>query len=99
MDSIDQARTGAREIEVTTQAVADGMQLSVSDTGIGLTPAVLERMFEPFFTTKHHGLGMGLSINKKIVAAHGGRMFATNRAEGGATVGFVLPCGETHILA
>jgi signal transduction histidine kinase len=91
MDSIDHAAGPKREVHVSTRAVADGVQVSVVDTGTGLSSEVLNRMFEPFFTTKSQGLGMGLSINKALIAAHGGRLWAKNNPNGGATVGFVLP--------
>jgi signal transduction histidine kinase len=75
--------------------------LSVSDTGPGLSGAVMERMFNPFFTTRAAGTGLGLAIVHRIVDAHGGRVLVSNRQAhgedpGGATVELVLPdrCGS-----
>lgn len=73
-------RRGSRELEV-----------SVSDRGTGIPSADLERIFEPFVTAKEHGMGIGLSVCRAIVAAHGGRLWAENNAEGGATFRFTLP--------
>jgi two-component system sensor kinase FixL len=72
--------------------VAGAVRVSVSDTGTGLTPDVVERMFQPFFTTKRQGLGMGLTINRDIVEAHQGRLWAENASgHRGAMLAFELP--------
>jgi two-component system sensor kinase FixL len=67
------------------------VQLSVRDFGTGIPPELIGRLFEPFVTTKSDGLGLGLSISRTIVTAHGGRLWAENNADGGATVHFVVP--------
>jgi signal transduction histidine kinase len=64
---------------------------SVLDCGRGIDPDKLEQVFEPFFTTKEQGLGLGLSICQSIIAAHGGRLWATNRSDRGAAFHFTLP--------
>jgi len=69
----------------------DGLLLAVEDTGSGLGPDIANRIFEPFFTTKPNGMGMGLSICRSIVEAHGGRFWESRRAPHGATFKFTLP--------
>jgi light-regulated signal transduction histidine kinase (bacteriophytochrome) len=64
---------------------------SIRDFGTGIAPELMGRLFEPFVTTKSDGLGLGLSISRTIVTAHGGRLWAENNADGGATVHFVVP--------
>jgi signal transduction histidine kinase len=63
----------------------------VEDTGPGLDPATTERIFDPFYTTKPGGMGMGLSISRTIVEAHGGRIWASPRAPHGTIIQFSLP--------
>lgn len=66
-------------------------QVSVSDTGPGIPPDVAERLFQPFVTTKPGGMGVGLSICRTIVEAHGGHIAAHSNPEGGATFAFTIP--------
>jgi two-component system sensor kinase FixL len=81
-----------RELEIGVREAPDGQALvSVSDTGPGMSPETLERLFQPFFTTKSSGMGVGLSISRTIVEAHGGHLRARNRREGGAIFEFSLP--------
>jgi signal transduction histidine kinase len=65
--------------------------ISVSDTGIGLSIDEAKRIFEAFFTTKPQGTGMGLSISRRIIESHGGRLWASPNAGRGATFQFTLP--------
>jgi two-component system sensor kinase FixL len=67
------------------------VQLAVSDTGIGLAGGEADRIFEPFYTTKPAGMGMGLSIARSIVLAHGGQIWAEDNAGTGATFTVSLP--------
>jgi len=67
------------------------IEVAVRDRGRGIGADDVERVFEPFYTTKGEGLGMGLSICRSIIRAHGGRLWAENNAEGGATFHFTLP--------
>jgi two-component system sensor kinase FixL len=81
-----------RELTVSSRLAAPGvLEVAVSDTGAGISPDALARLFDPFFTTKSAGLGVGLSISRGIVEAHGGEMRAENNESGGATFRFTLP--------
>ena len=80
-----------RRIELVVNAdVLNNVRFSVRDRGTGIAPALMERLFEPFVTTKAEGLGLGLSMSRTIIAAHGGRMWAENNADRGVTVHFLL---------
>ena len=75
-----------RELAIKTQqANHEQLLVSVSHTGVGLPPQHADQIFDPFFTTKPHGTGMGLRICRTIVEAHGGRLWAANNSERGAT--------------
>lgn len=73
----------------------DGGQIRVAvhDSGIGLSDEVKKRLFEPFFTTRTKGMGMGLSISRSIIEAHGGRLWAESNGSGGSVFQFILPKG------
>lgn len=66
-------------------------EIFISDTGHGIPEDLLGNIFKPFFTTRHNGTGLGLPISASIIRAHGGRMYARNRAHGGATFRISLP--------
>jgi two-component system sensor kinase FixL len=84
-----------RELSVATRSVEGGwVEVEIADTGPGLAPEVLERLFQPFVTTKEAGMGVGLSICRTIIEAHGGEISARNRPEGGAAFRFTLRSGE-----
>jgi PAS domain S-box-containing protein len=84
------------ELTVTSKRTEDGqLVVSVSDSGIGLPLEQTERIFEPFFTTKPQGTGMGLSISRRIIESHGGRLWASANAGRGATFQFTLPIRTT----
>jgi signal transduction histidine kinase len=67
------------------------------DSGPGLEPRSLDRLFDAFYTTKPHGLGLGLAISRSIIAAHGGRLWATANEGRGATFQFTLPMGREGV--
>jgi signal transduction histidine kinase len=84
------------ELTVASTRTEDGQLLiSVRDTGIGLSIDAAERIFDAFFTTKPQGTGMGLSISRRIIAAHGGRLWESSNTGQGATFQFTLPVGAT----
>jgi len=91
MDSLEGLRDRPRSVTVTARR--DGpasVEISVSDSGRGIDADHFDRIFEPFFTTKAKGIGMGLSISRGLIEAHGGRLWAENTAVG-ATFRFTLP--------
>jgi C4-dicarboxylate-specific signal transduction histidine kinase len=84
---------GARELQIGIEAVPSegGVRVGVRDSGPGLSPESLSRLFEPFYTTKPEGMGMGLSICRSIIEAHGGRLWATPCDPQGALFQFTIP--------
>jgi PAS domain S-box-containing protein len=97
LNSIDamKAVEGRREIAIRSLRTGeDQILVSVSDTGIGLPPEQADHLFDTFFTTKPHGTGMGLSISRSIIAAHGGRVWAEPNEPCGAVFWFTLPTGS-----
>jgi PAS domain S-box-containing protein len=89
---------GARELRITTVKSGSGdVLVAVRDSGPGLAAASLERLFEAFYTTKPGGLGMGLSICRSIIEAHGGRLWATANLPRGAAFQFTVPPGRCPV--
>jgi signal transduction histidine kinase len=81
-----------RELTIRTMLSAEGLvEISVADGGPGLPEQVREKLFQPFVTTKASGMGVGLSICRCIIEAHGGRMWLTEASGGGADFHFTLP--------
>src|SRR5205814_2478041 len=72
---------------------SSAVAVSVTDRGSSIPEEKLEQIFEPFFTTKAKGLGLGLSVCRTIIAAHRGKLWATNNADCGTTFRFSLPIG------
>ena len=92
MEATGEASEGDRTIVVRSEANGtDAIHVAVQDAGTGLRAGLHERVFEPFFTTKPAGMGMGLSVAKSIIEAHGGAIWATNNPARGATFHFSLP--------
>ena len=82
---------GRRELLVTTKAVdGDMIEVSVADTGPGIAEEIADRLFQPFVTTKPSGMGVGLSISKRIIEAHGGEMWAEPNPGGGTVFRFTV---------
>jgi len=83
---------GTRELAIKSQRAEDRQLLiSVSDTGVGLPPQQADQIFNAFFTTKLHGTGMGLRISRSIVESHGGRLWAADNSQRGASFYIALP--------
>lgn len=91
------AQSPKRELIASNAKVADDMiEVEVSDTGPGFHDDVKANLFQTFFTTKETGMGVGLSISRSIIEAHGGRMWAENNPSGGATFRFTLPAASNE---
>ncbi len=82
---------GRRQVSLSATAVAGGVEVTVADSGTGFVEGVAEHLFDPFFSTKKDGMGMGLSICRTIVEAHGSELRASNNPMGGASFRFTLP--------
>jgi two-component system sensor kinase FixL len=83
--------TENRNLVIATTARDDGMvEVSVADTGTGLAPDVMAQLFQPFVTTKPHGMGVGLSICRTIVEAHGGKIWVESQPDNGTIFRFTL---------
>ncbi|HEY0185419.1 MAG TPA: PAS domain S-box protein [Rhodopila sp.] len=80
-----------RELHISTSEQPDGMvEICIADTGPGIAPEIAEQLFQPFVTSKPHGMGVGLSISRTIIEAHGGRLWATPNPRGGTIFGLTL---------
>ncbi|MGB7845985.1 MAG: MHYT domain-containing protein [Candidatus Acidiferrum sp.] len=90
IEAMQEVKDGERELRIETTADSDGVKVSVQDTGAGLREEDLDRIFHPFYTTKQGGIGMGLSISRSIIEAHGGRLSAAPHAPRGAVFEFSL---------
>src|SRR6266853_6280824 len=89
---------GARELLISTkQNETNGIVVAVGDSGPGIDPENLDRVFEAFYTTKSSGVGMGLSICRSIIEAHGGRLWADMNASCGAVFRFTLPGADKEL--
>lgn len=92
LDAVSDTAEPQRRIVVQAgRSTDDRLVFSAEDNGCGFEPDQLADLFVPYFTTKADGIGLGLSVSKTIVEAHGGRIHAENRASGGARVWFSLP--------
>jgi C4-dicarboxylate-specific signal transduction histidine kinase len=94
IDAMKAVTDRARELGVSSALAGQGgVVISIEDSGPGLDPAIAQRIFEPFVTTKPEGLGMGLSICRSIIDAHGGRLWVSPGAPYGTRFHFTVPTG------
>ncbi|HTJ91444.1 MAG TPA: ATP-binding protein [Acidocella sp.] len=92
IEAMNGRNEGVREVLISTERTeADAVLVAVRDSGPGLAPEALERLFGAFYTTKPSGLGLGLSICRSIIEAHGGRLWATPNLPHGAIFRFTVP--------
>src|SRR5215813_784117 len=94
VEAMGSVEAGARELLIRTEHDDAGVLVTVRDSGPGIDPTHLKRVFEPFYTTKSGGTGMGLSICRSIIDAHGGRLWAEVNRPRGAVFQFTLPNAE-----
>ena len=89
---------GPRALRVSSErGAATEVVIAVRDSGPGFDPQSLDRLFDAFYTTKPHGLGLGLAISRRLIAAHGGRLWATAHTPHGAVVQFTVPIGSEGV--
>jgi C4-dicarboxylate-specific signal transduction histidine kinase len=99
VEAMAEVSEGARELLIRTgEAEAGYMLVAVRDSGPGLDPKHVERPFETFYTTKASGMGLGLTICRSIVEAHGGRLWASTNEPRGAVFHFTLPVARDDVV-
>ena len=92
IEAMSAVEKGARKLSISTeQSQSGGVLVAIRDSGPGIDAEKIEQVFQPFYTTKASGMGMGLSICRSIIAAHGGRLWAEANQPVGAQFQFTLP--------
>ena len=91
VEAMSGVREDSRELLISTKKDVGGVVVAVQDSGPGLNPEGVDRLFDAFYTTKASGMGMGLSICRSIVEAHGGQIWASRDVGRGATFQFTIP--------
>src|SRR5262249_8407110 len=94
VEAMGSVETRARELLISTAQGHTSIRVAVRDSGPGIDPTHLERVFEAFYTTKSSGMGMGLSVCRSIIDAHGGRLWADANEPRGAVFQFTLPVAQ-----
>jgi PAS domain S-box-containing protein len=94
VEAVGSVDAGARELVISTEQDYTGVIVAVRDSGPGIDPTHLERVFQAFYTTKPSGMGMGLSVCRSIIDAHGGWLWVEANEPRGAVFRFTLPCAE-----
>jgi signal transduction histidine kinase len=98
MQAMNGAPPERRELLIRLYQESSGeLVVAIRDSGTGVRSEDAERLFEPFFTTKAAGMGMGLAICRSIIESHGGRAWATNNPDHGATFHFTLPPAKNRV--
>src|SRR5262249_11412560 len=91
LDAMSAITDRVRQLRIRSSRNADSMLIQVEDSGHGWDPQHTDSIFDPFFTTKKDGIGMGLTISRSIIEAHGGRLWAEPGNPHGAILSFTLP--------
>ncbi len=99
LDAMAGTRARERAVRITALPDGDKIQLSLTDTGSGIAPDVSSRLFTPFTTTRRFGMGLGLSISRSIIEAHGGQLWLDETSGAGTTLSFTVPRHQPHGLA
>jgi PAS domain S-box-containing protein len=95
VEAMSSVKEGMRELSISTEpSQADGILVAVRDSGPGIEPENLDQIFKPFYTTKTSGIGMGLSICRSIIDAHGGRLWTEANQPRGAVFQFTMPAAQ-----
>jgi len=96
VEAMGSSKAATRDLLISSEQDNKGILVTVRDSGPGINPAHLERVFDAFYTTKPKGVGMGLSICRTIINAHGGRLWAEANEPRGMVSQFTLPLRKTH---
>jgi PAS domain S-box-containing protein len=94
-DAMHDIEDRPRRLLIRTEHIDENVCVTVQDSGIGFDPAMVDRLFESFYTTKPEGMGIGLSVSRSIIEAHGGRLWVIANEGPGSTFAFSVPCGQT----
>jgi signal transduction histidine kinase len=94
VEAMGSSETGPRELLISTEQDHTGVLVAVRDSGPGIDQSHLDRVFDAFYTTKSSGTGMGLSICRSIIDAHGGRLWAKANEPRGTIFQFTLPAAQ-----
>jgi two-component system, LuxR family, sensor kinase FixL len=99
-DAVKDCPAQDRQVMVRVEHEGEGMlKVAVRDRGVGLSGDTIEKIFQPFYTTRRDGLGMGLSIGRSIIEFHGGRLWAENNVDRGATFSFTVPLDDGQVTS
>jgi signal transduction histidine kinase len=97
MEAMASVTDRPRELNILSRFEGDQVLVAVADSGVGIDPGDVDRLFNAFVTTKPNGMGMGLSICRSIIEAHGGKLWASRNVGPGATFQFALPAYREHV--
>jgi two-component system sensor kinase FixL len=98
LEALAEAPRGTRAIRISAHRDSgERVEIAIADTGSGIAPHVRERLFEPFVTASASGMGLGLTISRSIVQAHGGKLWAESRPSEGTVMHFTLLAADAAV--